>query len=282
MAFDRDPVTRWYSAQGLYSDNGDYTGLVQTTDEYGTVYSGEFLQVSMPEAIALSKLKILQRQDSQDNADSKSPHDFVLLGSSDNGTSWSKLIEVRDYSNWVIDGVYREFHCNVAKVCNLFRLVILKVGVILTTGPQVVISEIELVSEPINEKSFIVDSPRAYDTYRVNVTKTPYNLIEFPTGPMTADTTIIDGFLYTASASSSATNSFDWPVWAAFNKKTAHTSPYGWATNGGLYDSTTGDYLGSATTTADLAAIRGEWVQLYVAGGMKALGMTIVSAKPSG
>eukprot|EP00967_Tisochrysis_lutea_P140860 scaffold257989_cov41-Tisochrysis_lutea.AAC.1 len=103
---------------------------------------------------------------------------------------------------------------------------------------------------------------------------------------MTADTTTINGLTYVASASSSAANSFDWPVWAAFNKQTTHTTPFGWATDGGLYDGSNGSYIGQNSTTIQGStlsySIVGEWIQLDLPYEIVASELVIHAAKPAG
>ena len=222
----------WISDNDVYDTlDGSYAGAF-TTNIDGQNYLGEWLQITLPKAIRLREYKISRRQDYHN----LSPKDFIIAGSNDNGASWSEVIRAVSQTEWPGNNQFNSYTSSDPREFSTYRLVVMAINDFhrYRTYDALVISEVELVEDVgmIQEKSFIIDSPRAYDAYRVNVTKTPSITTILPPGPMSADTTTIDGASYTASASSSAANSFDWPVWAAFDKRAVHESQYGWATDG--------------------------------------------------
>jgi Concanavalin A-like lectin/glucanases superfamily/Domain of unknown function (DUF2341) len=97
LAFDRFSTTYFESAAARYS-GGAATGsaaLTTYTDAAGQSASvrGEWLQVQLPSAATIRGYYILHRA-------GYNPVDFVLLGSADNGTSWSLLDSRSSLTTW--------------------------------------------------------------------------------------------------------------------------------------------------------------------------------------
>lgn len=95
-------LTGWHSAENVYT-NGQYTGSVTTTDDQGTVFSGEYLQLAMPKKTRIHKIGIVPRgseyapQIAMDQW--RSPRDFVILGSN-NGSTWTLITKVNNATNY--------------------------------------------------------------------------------------------------------------------------------------------------------------------------------------
>lgn len=100
----------------------------------------------------------------------------------------------------------------------------------------------------------------------IAVTLSTYN---FPPSAMTGNSTTLSptGFnaitagTYVASASSIFSTSYD--AWKGFNKDSS-TENQGWNTANSLYNTTTGAYTGSVTTTVSGQSYAGEWLQLQM------------------
>ena len=86
-AFDLTSGTNpWLCTNNLYSSTGVYQGTTVTSDIQGKSYSGEWLQIQMPQAVAMTGYNI----QCQTNASSVFPSSFIVLGSI-NGTQWFTL-----------------------------------------------------------------------------------------------------------------------------------------------------------------------------------------------
>lgn len=75
----------WHTLVRYDATTGAYTGAVSTTDDLGTVYAGEWLQIQLPQPIRLSYMKLRPR----DGLFNRAPKNFVLLGF--NGSTWTVL-----------------------------------------------------------------------------------------------------------------------------------------------------------------------------------------------
>ena len=95
--FNNDKDTFWHSDVTYNTSTGVYGGSVSTTANTGT-YSGEWVQIQLPQPIRLSYFNIIPRQDSSFYA-YRSPRSFVILGSNDAST-WVWLYEQTNFTSW--------------------------------------------------------------------------------------------------------------------------------------------------------------------------------------
>jgi hypothetical protein len=95
------------STNGYNTSTGVYTGSVTTTVS-GTSYSGEWIQLQLPNAIQLVSFNIYPRQDQSLYA-TRSPRKFVVAGSTD-GSTWYALHIASGINNWT--AAEQTFTCN--------------------------------------------------------------------------------------------------------------------------------------------------------------------------
>jgi alpha-tubulin suppressor-like RCC1 family protein len=88
----------------------------------------------------------------------------------------------------------------------------------------------------------------------------PNNLVNFPIGFLTANSTFITGTSYGSGTNvvSASTNSTVASAWQAFDSSSTTT----WSTNAGTYVTSTGAYTGSTTTAISGSTVLGEWIQI--------------------
>ena len=168
---------------------GNYIGIVSTIAQNGTSYSGEWLQIELPESIVLTSYSILPRQDNLWTQ--RSPNTFSILGSND-GISWY-LVDTKNNINWT--KAVKTFNINGNSIgYSKYRLVTSVVGNsnITSNRTPVQISRWRLFGTPNTETSMLL----------------------YPPSPLTADSTSVSSTstsyasgTYTASASSTTTGS---------------------------------------------------------------------------
>jgi hypothetical protein len=236
----------WASAFSLYSaTTGAYTGSVSTTVS-GTSYSGEWLQIQLPNAIQLASFNILPRQDGGNYLDT--PATFVLAGSND-GVIWT-LVHTGTTTSSTTE---KSFTCNAGNnnKYNYFRIVCQTIGVSGNTwsGFQ-------------NMSLFAGHSAR-----------TSNGLNMYPPASLTANTTTLSGYsygngAYVCSASEISANS-------AFNGfDGANGTPFQVA----VYNVTTGVYSGSTTTTVSGVTQTGAWLQIQLPNKIQLYSCSVTSS----
>lgn len=97
-AFDLNSATGWHSAAlpDYNTSTGIYIGNVSTTDINSVVHRGEWLQLQLASAVKLNSFSMTPRVG---NFNTRSPRDFVILGSN-NGTSWNVVHQEFNRTNW--------------------------------------------------------------------------------------------------------------------------------------------------------------------------------------
>jgi hypothetical protein len=189
--------TYWTSEFTYNSTTGSYIGEVTTIAQNGTSYSGEWLQINLPEQIILNSYSILPRQDGGTGVSRwarLSPSAFVILGSND-GVSWNLVNSQSGISNWTSAVKIFTIPNNYVGYC-FYRMVVSVVGN-LDAGPSKAIVNIS--------RWRLFGSPQSTST----------NALLYPPAPLTANTTTISSTstsyasgVYTASASSTTFGSF--------------------------------------------------------------------------
>ena len=119
-AFDRSSLYYATSFSG-YATTAPYNysaGTYSTVDIQGTVYPGEWLQIQLPSAIALSSYSITP------NLISKAPARFSILGSRD-GVNWSLVDSRSNQTSWSVQvAVLYSLSSVSTQSFNFFRIVI--------------------------------------------------------------------------------------------------------------------------------------------------------------
>jgi hypothetical protein len=133
------------STNGYNTSTGVYTGPVSTTVS-GTSYSGEWIQLQLPNQIQLASFNIYPRQD-QSLFATRSPRKFVMAGSN-NGTTWDALHIASGINDWT--AAERSFACNQnnTKLYSYFRLIIQEAGNSTNNGGYVNFANLSLFATP--------------------------------------------------------------------------------------------------------------------------------------
>jgi hypothetical protein len=135
----------WHDA-GLYNTStGVYTGGVTTTVS-GTSYSGEWIQIQLPNAIQLASFNIYPRQDQTLYA-TRSPRKFVMAGSN-NGTTWFVLHIATGINDWTASE--KSFACNQNNYDKFtyFRMIVQEAGNTTNVGGYINFANLSLFATP--------------------------------------------------------------------------------------------------------------------------------------
>jgi hypothetical protein len=121
-AFDRDMNTKWMSALNYSTVNGSYTGSKFTTIN-GSNYRGEWLQITLPDTVVPTNLKLLSGV-----SDIRySAKDFFLAASADGGTTWANILGVISYTSWNVSPASSNdastFSITTSNAYNTYRLI---------------------------------------------------------------------------------------------------------------------------------------------------------------
>ena len=117
----------WHCASNVYfGSSGNYAGSISTTAG-SNVYLGEWLQIQLPENITMRNYAIIPRtSQTAPFSNTRSPRDFVVLGSTD-GSSWTLLDQETDVTSWDF-GSIKQFNVASQGSYNYYRLVTSRVG----------------------------------------------------------------------------------------------------------------------------------------------------------
>ena len=115
----------WHNLPNYNTSTGVYTGAVSTTVS-GSSYSGEWIQIQLPNQIQLASFNIYPRQDQTLYA-TRSPRKFVMAGSND-GTTWYALHIATGINDWT--AAEKSFSCNQGNYDKFtyFRMIIQEAG----------------------------------------------------------------------------------------------------------------------------------------------------------
>jgi hypothetical protein len=230
----------WHSGYAYNSSTGAYTGAVSTTSS-GIAYSGEWIQIKVPNAIQLSKFDLTAKT----SVYQRMPVDFVMSGSNDAST-WTSLY-IHSGKTWSYSEL-ATFKCNLSSDRFLyFRLICQRLSS--GNGSLVNIGNIALFPGVSMGYSFKKD--------------VGYTDIRLPLVPLTQNNETLSGKTYyhgdyVASASS------DSGGYLAYRSLSSLNTNVGWHSNGNVYNTSTGIYQGAVSTTSSSTNYLGEWLQLKI------------------
>lgn len=95
-AFDQDIMGRWMSAQTFNGPGRTYNSTQVTTAVTGSNYPGEWLQITLPNSIVPTRLRMITGINNATYA----VDTFTLLGSSNNGSTWKPFFSSLGNSGW--------------------------------------------------------------------------------------------------------------------------------------------------------------------------------------
>ena len=95
-AFDQNVSSRWMSAQTFRGVGGTYNSNEVTPAANGSNYTGEWLQVTIPDTIVPTRLRMITGINNATYA----VDTFTLLGSSNSGISWKPFLTSSGNTNW--------------------------------------------------------------------------------------------------------------------------------------------------------------------------------------
>lgn len=239
-AFDEFQSTGWHTSESssstTYNSNtGQYVGTT-TTIAGNNVYSGEWLQIQLPNAIYLSSFTITPRSG---NETIRSPRSFVVLGSN-NGSTWSLVDEETNINTWSATTVPKHFVVSMPPTSsfNYYRIVIRRVGNNDTSaGLQ---ASVQIMNWNLESRGVPFANDSAF--------------LQFPDAALTVNASS------TATASASTTLAGGYEPFQAFDRNTATF----WHSDGSSYNGTTGVYTGALSTTANGVSYSGEWLQVQL------------------
>jgi hypothetical protein len=264
-AFDYDDIvandSSWVSSEtgGLIYNGttGQYTGSVTTTVG-ATTYSGEWIQLQLPQRIQMTSFTICPRGTI---SHLRSPRSFVVLGSN-NGTNWTLLHEQTNINDWS-NGVVKTFSVTPNSTSfSYFRMVTRRVGNFDSSGGQTSVNILHWMLYGNNEACTDI----VYNGSTTFLTTDFLGIRYYPPTAMTANSTAFttaeyDNGNYIASASTEYGVGNE--AWRAFDYQDSSTS-FVWSSSA-VWNTTTGNYSGSVTTTSLVGNVyRGEWLQLQL------------------
>jgi hypothetical protein len=255
QAFDNNTGTYCFELGGVYAGTlGAYSGSVTTSvtnlsTNTSTSYSGEWLQILVPNPVNLNSFGLMGRQDGSFFL-YRTPNTFYVAGSND-GSSW-ELIHSTSGAQFTSSTQYFTCNANNNNKYRYFRLIITKIGNNGTSG------------DAAGAGANWLDVT-AWDLYTQS-TFVNTGVVAVPPYSMTANTTtfagnsIYDG-TYILTASNSTYQNLN-TLYTICNDAYASTSNV--FSPGQYYNANTGAYTGSTSTTVSGVSQSGEWVQMQV------------------
>ncbi|KAI8994447.1 hypothetical protein BC832DRAFT_543059 [Gaertneriomyces semiglobifer] len=254
-AFETGP---WYPLVNSYSGTAPYSyvrGITTLVDSESV--AGEWIQLQMPVSIILSSFDITS------STTSRFIKDFDLVGSDDNGTTFTSILS--STMNWGT-GSTQTLNIPVpksAKSFNTYRLIVKSmaggstfctVNKLVFNGLPVLDIKGTISTNRIITKDFVCDGDVQMNgmTLQDEVVST----MTFPEITMTSATT----GQYTATSSS--VYSASWTPWKIYNPYASDNNNT-WFSADNKYSTTTPfSYIGSVSTVVDGQTVMGEWIQL--------------------
>jgi hypothetical protein len=245
-AFDNNPNSHAGEITAYNYNTGIYTGSKSTivknlVTNVNTSYSGEWLQIGLPNALSLNSFGLMGRQDANLVLE-RTPTTFYIAGSND-GSTWD-LLHTTSGAQFTLAMQY--FTCNAGNTnkYSYFRLIANKIG---NSGASIRRENVAIGTWDLFTQMNTVNA----------------NVITVPPYSMTADTTtfagnsVYDG-AYTVTSSNTHSHPDMGPRYTIFN----NAGGYGNIWSPGQYHNGSGVYVGSTSTTVAGVAQTGEWIQL--------------------
>lgn len=124
----------WHGAVDVYNDlSGVYISDKTTSDTNGVSHKGEWVQITLPSAIKLTRF-IIASSTGNTGANvlgdpiRKSPRDFVILASNDKGVTWNTVHATSDFKSWNLDEERTFTVQGNSSAYDTYRLVVKRVG----------------------------------------------------------------------------------------------------------------------------------------------------------
>jgi len=255
-AFDNNTSTYWGELVN-YNDSGVYTGGVSTAvtnlvNNITTNYTGEWLQIQVPNAVSLNSFGLMGRQD-QLLFLWRTPNTFYVVGSND-GSTWQL---VHSTSGAEFTSAMQYFTCNAGNTnkYSYFRLITTKISNPSSGGAQ-------------GPGGPVIDIT-AWDLF-TQMNTVNANVIAVPPYSMTADTTtfagnsIYDG-TYTVTSSNTHSHLDMGPRYTVFdNSYGSYGNIWSPGAQSPGYNISTGVYTGPTSTTVSSVSQSGEWIQIQI------------------
>lgn len=258
----------WWHTDGVYNAaTGVYTGSATTTVG-GTSYSGEWIQLQMPITINLRYFTIAPREALATN---RSPRSFVVLGSN-NGSSWTLLHEETNVNNWT--SAAKTFYISSAtSTFTYYRMVIRRIGNF-DSGQS--IQESLQISTWNLYGNFPGNNEILYDGANTWL-QSEYGVRSYPPAALDTNnnTTVLSGQAYgngTYIASASSSFGGGWEPVKPFDA----FQDSGWHTSENVYNASTGQYVGTVSTSANGNIYNGEWLQIQLPEAVNLASFTLV------
>ena len=245
-AFDNNPNSHAGEITAYNYNTGIYTGSKSTivknlVTNVNTSYSGEWLQIGLPNALSLNSFGLMGRQDANLVLE-RTPTTFYIAGSND-GSTWD-LLHTTSGAQFTLAMQY--FTCNAGNTnkYSYFRLIANKIG---NSGATIRRENVAIATWDLYTQMNTVNA----------------NVVAVPPYSMTADTTtfagnsVYDG-AYTVTSSNTHSHPDMGPRYTIFN----NAGGYGNIWSPGQYHNGSGVYVGSTSTTVAGVAQTGEWIQL--------------------
>lgn len=129
--FNKSLSDLWHggtTANDVYNDStGIYKGNKTTVDITSTSHSGEWMQITLPTSILLTKIAIGSSIGNGSDDIKKAPRNFVILGSNNGGSTWTLIHTTTDFIGWS-GNTLREFAVSTTSSYSTYRVVIKRIG----------------------------------------------------------------------------------------------------------------------------------------------------------
>lgn len=126
FAFDQSASSRWISAQTFKGAGNTYnSNVVTAAANNGSNYPGDWIQITIPDNIVPTRLKLLTGV----GAPTYAIDTFTLLGSSNNGTTWKAFFSSLGNTSWpqtANSNLAFNYFINEMDTFNMFRMVVFK------------------------------------------------------------------------------------------------------------------------------------------------------------
>lgn len=251
-AFDNNTSTFWgelvtYNSSGVYT-GGIGTAVTNLVTNTTTSYTGEWIQIQVPNPLTLNSFSLMGRQD-QSLYTWRTPNTFYIAGSND-GSTW-QLVHSTSGAQYTLAMQYFTCNCSNNNKYRYFRIIVNKIG---NNGPG---------GDPSGGNFLDI---AAWDLY-TQMNTVNAGVVAVPPYSMTANTTtfagnsVYDG-TYILTASSAHSHPTIGPIYTIFND--TYGSPGNVSTTGNNYNSSTGVYTGSTSTTVSGVSQSGDWIQIQI------------------
>jgi len=238
----------FFGANSYSTSNGEYVGTTSTTDTLGNSYSGNWVQIKLPNPISLYIVYMYCYYTSS------SPRDIIILASN-NATEWNKVFSG---TNLNYENTKASIYIGSSVAYIYYRFVVQSVGYY-SYSDHFSLSELMMYGTE-------------YMTTSIAPTTTIKPSFPFPPTSLTSNYTYITGQMYGNGSYFVSTSSNSSTAYYAFSSNTAVYSALGSGYN------TNGTYGGTTTTlSTNNTSYSGEWIQIEFPSAISVSTYTIVA-----